>query len=253
MTLSEIIRKYYLPAQIPSRATLGLAFTGVFIAIVALLLEFYGWQQPFLRMASPVFGLQSLSQNDLLFYAQVYTTASFLALLVLLPCLFHLVAPLPGRNPYGLSTQNFRSNMRLYYPLLAIMLPVLWVACSYSSFNQFYPLYKPSSLNDLLLYEAIYLTQFFAVEFFYRGFCLFRFERLAPGLGIFIMVIPYALLHIHKPFPEAMGSIVAGLVLGGLALKSRSIWPGVLCHCSVALSADLFSLYHSGRLVELLQ
>ncbi len=82
--LKRDYRKYYLPAQIPSRATLGLAFTGVFIAIVALLLEFYGWQQPFLRMASPVFGLQSLSQNDLLFYAQVYTTASFLALLVLL-------------------------------------------------------------------------------------------------------------------------------------------------------------------------
>ncbi len=44
----------------------------------------------------------------------------------------------------------------------------------------------------------------------------------------------------------------AGLVLGALALKSRSIWPGVLCHCIVAFSADFFSLWRSGRLMELL-
>ena len=89
------------------------------------------------------------------------------------------------------------------------------------------------------------------MEFFYRGFCLFRFERLAPGFAIFIMVIPYALLHIHKPFPEAMGSIVAGLVLGALALKSRSIWPGVLIHCTVAFCMDWFALIHSGWMAVL--
>ena len=250
--MRNLLRKHYLPDNFPTGATLGLAATGVFIAVVTLLLEFYGWQQPFHRMAGPVFGLDNLSRNDLAFYAQVYTSASFFVLLVVLPGLYHIVAPLPGKNPYGLSTRNFGRNFRLYLPLLAIMLPVLWVACSNPAFNEFYPLYKPISLRDLLVYEAIYLTQFFAVEFFYRGFCLFRFERLAPGLGIFIMVIPYALLHIHKPFPEALGSIVAGLILGALALKSRSIWPGVLTHCTVALSADVFALVHSGRMAELL-
>ncbi|NND69880.1 MAG: CPBP family intramembrane metalloprotease [Halioglobus sp.] len=253
MPLRDFLRRHYLPDNFPTGATLGLAATGVFVALVTLLLEFYGWQQPFLRMAAPVFGLEGVTHNDLLFYAQLYTSASFLVLLVLLPGLYHLVAPLPGENPYGLSARNFTNNMRLYLPLLAIMLPVLWIACSSPAFNEFYPLYKPATLRDLVLYEAIYLTQFIAVEFFYRGFCLFRFERLAPGLAIFIMVIPYALLHIHKPFPEALGSVVAGLVLGALALKSRSIWPGVLTHCTVALSADLFALLHSGRMAQLLQ
>jgi len=98
------------------------------------------------------------------------------------------------------------------------------------SFHQFYPLYKPETLKLFLLFELVYLTQFISVEFFFRGFGLFRVERLC------------------KPFGEAVGSIVAGVVLGSLALKTRSIWPGVIVHACIALSADLFSLYHSGRL-----
>ncbi|MFK7978169.1 MAG: CPBP family glutamic-type intramembrane protease [Halioglobus sp.] len=247
----KLLRKHYWPETPQAAGTLGLASTGIFIAMITLLLEFYGWQQPFLRMAGPVFGLQDLTANQRIFYAQLYTSVSFMVLLVALPWLFHWVAPLKGSNPYGLSFRNFGANMLRYYPLLIIMLPVIWVACGSESFNTFYPLYKPETLAAFFLYQAIYLPQFFAVEFFYRGFCLFRFERLAPGLGIFIMVIPYALLHIHKPFPEAAGSIVAGLVLGALAIKSRSIWPGVLTHCVVAFSADFFSLWRSGRLWEL--
>jgi len=61
------------------------------------------------------------------------------------------------------------------------------------------------------------------------------------------MVVPYALIHLHKPILEAFASIVAALVLGQLALKSRSIWPGVLVHCGVAFSMDLFALINSGR------
>lgn len=241
----------YWPEPPPGNRAHGLAATGILVAVVTLLLEFYGWQRPFMQMAVPVFGLDNLDRNELVLLSQVYTSASFLLLLVIVPCVFHLVAPLPGPNPYGLSTANFGANMTRYYPLLLIMLPIVWIACGTPNFNEFYPLYKPETLAMFFVYEAIYLTQFFAVEFFYRGYCLFRFERIAPGVAVFIMVIPYALLHIHKPFPEAMGSIVAGLVLGTLALKSRSIWPGVLTHCTVAFSADFFSLWRSGRLWEL--
>jgi len=248
----KLVRRHYWPEAPPGSNGPGLASTGILIAVVALLLEFYGWQRPFMQMAVPVFGLEDLTPNELTLMAQLYTSLSFLVLLVFVPCVFHLVAPLPGPNPYGLSCANFGQNMKRYYPLLALMLPVVWIACGSPSFNQFYPLYKPETLTLFFVYEAIYLTQFFAVEFFYRGFCLFRFERLAPGVAVFVMIAPYALLHIHKPFPEAMGSIVAGLILGTLALKSRSIWPGVVTHCTVAFSADLFSLWRSGRLLELL-
>ena len=92
------------------------------------------------------------------------------------------------------------------------------------------------------------MLQFVAVEFFFRGFMLFRLERYAGYHAVALMVIPYALIHLHKPFPEAVGAIVAGIVLGFLALRTRSIWPGVIVHCGVALSMDVFAMINSGRI-----
>ena len=53
------------------------------------------------------------------------------------------------------------------------------------------------------------------------------------------------------PDSAELASIVAGLVLGWLALKSRSIWPGVLIHCTVAFCMDWFALIHSGWMAVL--
>ena len=107
-------------------------------------------------------------------------------------------------------------------------------------------MYKPAAMSDWILYECIYMLQFFAVEFFFRGFCLFRLERFAGWYAIPIMVIPYALIHIYKPLPEALGSVAGGLILGYLAIKTRSIWPGFIVHCGIALSMDVFALMRTG-------
>jgi hypothetical protein len=50
------------------------------------------------------------------------------------------------------------------------------------------------------------------------------------------------MIHYHKPMPEALASIVAGIVLGEIAQRSRSIAGGVLVHASVALSMDLLAM-----------
>ena len=60
-----------------------------------------------------------------------------------------------------------------------------------------------------------------------------------------MMTLPYALIHIHKPFPESIGSIFAGIALGYLALKGRSIWPGVALHLFIAWTTDVLSLHFS--------
>ena len=154
-------------------------------------------------------------------------------------------------NPLGLSTRHCGPHWRVYWLLVLIMAPVIWVAAAAPSFHDFYPMYKPVDVRRWLMYEAIYLLQFICVEFFFRGFALFRLESRFGLHAVTLMVIPYALIHIHKPLPEALGAIVAGIVLGMLAVKSRSIWPGVLVHCSVALMMDVFALVHSGRLLRL--
>jgi uncharacterized protein len=239
----------YIPDILQSKATRNAGLTFVFIALIMLLLEYYGWQGPFINHISKEMGLFTPSRNDLFFKAQIYTSCSFFVLLLILPIIFHLIFPVQDLSlkQLGLGSTNWKQAFRTYFPLIALMIPILWIACGQKSFYQFYPLYKASSLKMFFMYELIYLTQFLSIEFFFRGFGLFRIEKILPGYGIFIMVIPYALVHIHKPFGEALGSIFAGIVLGHLALKSKSIWPGVLVHGCIAFSADLFSMIHSGR------
>jgi membrane protease YdiL (CAAX protease family) len=62
--------------------------------------------------------------------------------------------------------------------------------------------------------------------------------------SIFIMMIPYCMIHFGKPMSETLGAIFAGIILGALSLKSNSIWLGVLLHFSVAIAMDCFALLH---------
>jgi membrane protease YdiL (CAAX protease family) len=61
------------------------------------------------------------------------------------------------------------------------------------------------------------------------------------------MIIPYAMIHMNKPFGEAVGSIAAGLALGALAIRSRSIYPGFLVHATIGFSMDLAALAQKGQ------
>jgi hypothetical protein len=73
--------------------------------------------------------------------------------------------------------------------------------------------------------------------------------------AIFVMAVPYCMIHFHKPIAEVVGAIFAGIVLGTLAMVTRSIWCGVLIHISVAWTMDALALAHtfglpgSGRLI----
>jgi hypothetical protein len=249
--MNQILRRY-LPPIFFEKKGIRSSLTILLIAAIMLIIEYYGWQGPFFRYAKSSSLFRFEEKNTVVLMAQIYTSTSFALFFFLIPLLFNYFLPISKKeNSVGLGLPSKENLLKDYLPLILIMLPVLWIACSRPSFYQFYPLYKPETLKMLLLYELIYLTQFVSVEFFFRGFGVFRLEKLCPGYGVLLMVIPYSFVHIHKPFGEAMGSIVAGIILGRLALKSNSIWPGVVVHACIALSADLFSLFHSGRLAQI--
>jgi NaMN:DMB phosphoribosyltransferase len=52
------------------------------------------------------------------------------------------------------------------------------------------------------------------------------------------------MIHYGKPYLEANGAIVAGIVLGSLAMRTRSIYAGFLVHITVALGMDVLALWH---------
>ncbi|MGA8261683.1 MAG: CPBP family intramembrane glutamic endopeptidase [Arenicellales bacterium] len=241
----------YVPPLPRTRERWGIVLLPPFIALILLLLDRYGLQSYFLRGFGAGLMGRGTDLNQVRFMAQFWFSGSAVVLFVLLPLVFHFAFPVSFENPLGLSLRYCGPHWRLYWLLVAVMLPVLWVASSAPSFYEFYPMYKPVDLAHWVIYELVYLAQFVCVEFFFRGFALFRLESRFGLHAVTLMVIPYALIHIHKPFPEAVAAIVAGLVLGILAIKSRSIWPGVMVHTSVAFAMDVFALAHAGRLAAL--
>jgi len=179
------------------------------------------------------------------FSAQVFTTSSFILLFIFLPVVFLALTKQLKRVPMGLKFPPLKS-LSPYIVISFFMFLVLAVVCKNPQFYKFYPLYRPTTWGDWFAFELVYMPQFLAVEFLFRGPILYllkeKFEKGAEAM----MTLPYALIHIHKPFPEAIGSIIAGLVLCRLSLKTKSILPGVFVHMFVALSADFFGLYYAG-------
>ncbi len=139
----------------------------------------------------------------------------------------------------------------LIYIALTLLIMSFAVGASFrADFLHTYPFYRLAhrSWLDLIGWEVIYLVQFICVEFFFRGFLLHSVKHNLGVASVFVMTIPYVMLHFQKPWLEAFGAFGFGIILGLLSLLSRSIWGGVLVHISIALTMDLLSLFQQNKL-----
>lgn len=146
----------------------------------------------------------------------------------------------------GLRTKGFFAHAWIYGLFLAVVLPAMVVVSNSPDFGGYYPFYKTSQRSwfDFLLWEAIYFVQFFALEVFFRGFWLGALRKSLGSGAIFAMAVPYCMIHYGKPYLEACGAIVAGIALGSLSMKTKSIYQGFLVHITVAGLMDWLSLRH---------
>lgn len=152
-------------------------------------------------------------------------------------------------SEYGLSFNNVLSSYKVYLVFFLIMVPLILLVSTTDSFQNKYPFYSPmgeSLWPNFIYWQCIYFIQFFALEFFFRGFMLHGIKKRFGFYSIWVMMIPYCMIHFQKPLPETIGAILAGIALGALSLKSRSIWLGVAIHYSVAITMDLAALYQKG-------
>ena len=174
----------------------------------------------------------------------------YYALLPMLCIAFVLKRPL---RDFGLQWTGTRKVGLAYAGMLAVVAPFVYWASTTPAFQRTYPKFRGAgdSIAELLIWEATYALQFVALEFFFRGFLIFALARYIGSLAIFVMVVPYALIHFSKPFAECMGSIIAGIALGTIALRTGSIWGGAALHVTVGLSMDLLALARVGKLQRL--
>lgn len=135
------------------------------------------------------------------------------------------------------------SDRRLWSSLLAVfalMGPFVWLASGTIPFQAMYPFEKHS-----LRWETAYVLQFLALEYFYRGVLVQGLSKRFGWDAVWISTIPYCLIHLGKPWPEAFGSIAAGVFLGALSLRTGSILPGFFLHAGVALLMDACATFRA--------
>jgi membrane protease YdiL (CAAX protease family) len=153
---------------------------------------------------------------------------------------------------YGWQLGSVREHW-LGYVLLATPIMVFAIIASFGDdFSNHYPFYKLAnrSWSDLLMWEAIYILQFVAVEFFFRGFLVNGLRLQFGSLSVAVMCLPYLMLHFPKLWPESFGAILFGFFLGILAVRSKSIWGGVAVHVSIALTMDIAALLQTRGLPQ---
>jgi membrane protease YdiL (CAAX protease family) len=153
---------------------------------------------------------------------------------------------MPGQRwrDYHVSFRGFWKHLWIYALMFAlIFIPVL-IASTWDSFRETYPFYRLAkrSSTDLIAWEALYAVQFLALEFFFRGFLLQGLRRTLGSNAIFVMIVPYCMIHYGKPLPETLGAIGAGILLGTMAMRTRSIWGGVIIHVGVAVTMDMMAM-----------
>jgi len=192
--------------------------------------------------------IQNLFPNNRLFELIYWVSIIFICYFILPTILIKTVLK-QNLTDYGLSLKGVFNSYKIYLIFFLFMFPLV-IGVSFSeSFQNKYPFYKPYDQTlypNFIIWQCFYFLQFFALEFFFRGFMVHGLKKQFGYYSIFIMMIPYCMIHFQKPMPETIGAIIAGIVLGSLSLKSKSIWLGIAIHYSVAITMDIAALWQKG-------
>lgn len=225
----------------------------VLVASTVLLLLFFYWGRPnfYFTNVIPAYGanagagpLSDLAEAG----AYVWWGMTSMVLRVGVPLVVIVWLLRKRPSDFGFRFRGIRTHLPIYGVMYIIMLPILVWVSGFDSFLSYYPFYSRAAEGGAAfwLYELGYGLQFVGVEAFFRGFMTFGLLPRFGVLSVVVMTVPYTMIHFSKPMPEAVAAIVAGLVLGLLAVKTKSFVPGILLHISVALTMDLLILTRLG-------
>ncbi len=186
-------------------------------------------------------------------YAPPYTWNEYLLVnitcLIFIPMLIIFTIFRENPQSYGLMRpQNDAAKIALWFFLL--MLPILIIASRFPAFRNYYPIQKEAiySVRYFLYFEITYGFYLFCWEFFFRGFLTFGLEkRLGSITAVILPSIAFCALHWTKPIPEFLGSFIAGIAMGWLALRGKSFLPGFWIHWGISVIFDILCIHGAPR------
>jgi hypothetical protein len=183
--------------------------------------------------------------NRLIFWVIILDT-----FYLLVPLLFIKLVLKARLKEFGLSLRMEKTGFKLYLLMLCFMVPLVLFFSGTQSFQDRYPFYNVAKGEalwpDFWTWELFYFSQFFCLEFFFRGFMVNGLKSKLGIYSVFVMTVPYCMIHFGKPMPETIAAIIAGIVLGFLSFRNNSIFLGFCLHISVALGMDMAALWREG-------
>lgn len=181
-----------------------------------------------------------------------YLAGPILAIIILslftsISCRAKSIFPLTGFRDFGL-TIGALSGWRDALVFFAFMAPVIAATSLIEEFAGYYPLsgLARSGIQWFMIWQAVQLLFILGWEFLNRGLLLFGLEGSLGRWSVIAAAIPFFLLHLGKPGPEALGSFFAAIALGWLTLRARSVMPAVALHWACAFTLDVVSIINRG-------
>ncbi len=143
---------------------------------------------------------------------------------------------------YGFSLKNH--TFKLYFIMLACMLPLIIGASFLGDFLSYYPRFKTIlseaySNVDIVLFELFYGLDFVAIELFFRGFLIIGLIKITGIHAIVPMASFYLSIHYGKPVGESISSFFGGCLLGLMSFHTQSIVGGIMVHVGIAWMMEL--------------
>ena len=147
--------------------------------------------------------------------------------------------------PYGLKKPATWAYTRL---LLLFVIPLLIIAIRQPSFLLVYP--KAACLFPIptptwashwyyVVFEACYAMDLFSMEFFFRGLLVLGLFQVCKEHALLPAAVFYCTIHFGKPFAECVSSFFGAIMLGMLAIRTGSIYGGVLLHVLLAFGLEV--------------
>jgi membrane protease YdiL (CAAX protease family) len=188
--------------------------------------------------------LSGSAPADRQLYASLIWAGATITFFLVIPAVIVLLWHRERLASVGFSLTGVGRHLPVYLGLFALMFPILLWASRRPDFLETYPFVKRAVVDrqTLLIWESAYVLQFAALESFFRGYLLFTAARVIPRAAIGIAAAPYTMIHFHKPFPECLSALGAGLLLGFLALRYRSFVGGIVLHALVAVTMDVLAV-----------
>jgi membrane protease YdiL (CAAX protease family) len=215
-------------------------------SLLPTIYRYYGWSTFFDRHFRRVVPANALAH----LYGRLYLFGMGFILLLVVPLLVTVFVLKKKPREFGAQIGDWRAGLTIVgvlFPLIALIM--LWPASHDPAFRAEYPLYREAgqSAAVFVMYALCYALYYLGWESFFRGFLLFGLKDTFGSFNsILIQTIPSTLLHIGKPDGEIIAAILAGVLFGAIALRTRSVLYVFLLHWFIGVGLDVFIVLSPG-------